>query len=159
MQHFSDLYENEQYYLSHREVLRSFKDGVTADGLIYLIKNIITRNDFQIENDEQMELLLFYYFVILGKVEFTNDYSFSVDTEKLPYKINLHFLLHHEDYNFKDLKQYFILGHNEVFLSKIFDTTSNKQEPIDISSVREVHTIIDFFLIFTHECSELYSFS
>ncbi len=83
MKDFIELYEDGEYHLSHRELLRSFKDGVTHEALIYLIKNIITQNNFEIPNIGHMKLLFFYYFFKLGKVEFTNDYSFSFNTEAL----------------------------------------------------------------------------
>jgi hypothetical protein len=58
-----------------------------------------------------------------------------------------------------NFKQYFNLWKNEVFLNKIIDTTSFIQWYNYKQWARKVWNIVDFFINFTYECSDLYAFS
>jgi hypothetical protein len=96
-------------------------------------------NNFEIESKKEIKKLLFYYFYLVWKIEFENNYYFSFRKEIL--KIDFKNL----DQNFdlwKNHKQYFDLWKNEHFIN-------NKIKKLNI---------IDFFINFTYECSELYAF-
>lgn len=155
MKNFVDLYENEYYKKSFLNTLLSLKDWITEENLLYLIKNIITKDDFKVKNIEQIKKIVFYYFYKKWNVEFDNNYSFNFKKNTL--KVNLKFF--QEEREYKDFKKYFNLWKNEVFLNKVIDTTIWQ----NINDFRQwavwVDNIIDFFIYFLKENFELYSLS
>ena len=151
-----ELYDDAKYRESLLACLVSLKDGFTQTNCLYIIKNIITLDEFEVRSRDRIKKLLFYYWNLKGSVEFTNDYSFSM-TDEL--NINLHFLLHHEEMDISDFQQYLELGENTIFLERIYDTSRWSAYDKTRRDAREANNIIDFYLFFCHECSELYSFS
>lgn len=152
---FVELYDQWSYKLSFRENLRSYKDWLTAEKLVYGIKNIITNDDFKIKNTDQVKKLTFYYFYLSGGASFTNGYSFSFNKEKLHVDIN--FFEEYEQLNLSDFQQYFHLWRNDIFLSKVVDTSIGQDISTFREGAKEVDNIIDFFTYFLHENLELYS--
>lgn len=149
---YKEYYDKKDYKTSLRESLRALKlsqrDG---EEYIYIIKNIISLDDFLVKNTALMQKLFFYSFYSRGKVSFTNNYSFYF-WENLSLSL---FSLHKDYKNISHFHQYFAFGENEIFLSNICDMTNWKKWEQE----REAFNIIEYFLYFTFECSELYSFS
>lgn len=150
---FQELYDEQKYGKSLLECLRSFKEGTTPEAIVFLIKNSISMDGFKIKDQGQIKKLTFYYFYLLWKVTFTNDYQFYFKKEIL--RVNLRFLLSHEWES--DFAHYFDLGKNVIFLNKIKDLTATWGPTEFRKWVIEVDDIIDFFIAFTHENLELYS--
>lgn len=124
--------------------------------ILYYLKSKLVLDNFKINDKNEIKKLLFYYFYLLWAVEFENDYNFSFKKDLLNISFN----------NFEDetswlsnFKQYFDLWKNEIFLNKIVDSTSSNKLSDYRDWAFEVDNLIDFFIYFTHECSELYAFS
>ncbi len=149
------LYEDAQYRDSFLETLKSFKFWINSNTLVYLIKNIITRDWFFVRDKKQLKLLILYYFYLLWEVSFTNDYKILFRKDKL--HINMKFILQLETLDLNNFKQFFDLGKNEVFLTRIIDTTLPESSLNQRNDVVRVWTLIDFFIVFLHENFELYS--
>jgi len=84
-------------------------------------------------------------------VSFTNGYSFSFQKN---FSLRFSELLWGK-YECNDFSQYFDFGENKIFLSNICDLTINTQDREE----RSTKDIVEYFLFFSFECSELYSFS
>lgn len=151
---YINLYEDGNYKLSYRETLRSFK-SISEDSIVYLIKNIITKDGFQITDKKQMKLLVFYYFYLRWEVNFDNDYDFFICKESL--NINLVNLKNIDNIWLVNFKQYFKFWRNEIFLNNIVDLSSGEGIESSNESLQKADNIIDFFLYFLHQNFELYS--
>ena len=124
--------------------------------ILYYIKSILVLNDFKVDNTKKIKELWFYYFYLVGRVEFTNNYALIFNKKIL----DIRFCdLESKVYKIKDFKQYFIFWNNHIFLNKIMDITSSEGIQKDHENLKKANNIIDFFFYFVHECSELYSFS
>ena len=123
--------------------------------LLYYLKSILAFHDFKIEDREEIKKIFFYFFYMSWSVAFENWYTifFKKDVLQIDF---LHFDDNVKEYrNFSD---FFDFWKNDIFLNKIVDTT----RWIQLNDYREwaieVDNIVDFFLNFVHECSELYAF-
>ncbi len=149
------LFDNQQY----KEVIwltNPYKtENIWQFELLYYLKSTLACNDFNINEVQEVKKLLFYYFYLLWEVQFDNWYTFRFRKEM--YKISFsHF---DTDIQFiKWYKDYFDFWKNEVFLNKIIDTSNGKKIWEWQKWVIETDNIVDYFLYFTYECSELYTF-
>ena len=150
-----ELFDNEKYKEVYTLTNPYSKANILAYEILYFLKSKLVLYDFKIKDKEEIKRILFYYFYLVWKVEFDNWYYFSFKKDLL----NLNFKNLENDIKWlKNFKQYFELWKNEVFLNKIIDVTiDNKQENYRQWAI-EVNNIIDFFIEFTKECSELYAF-
>ena len=151
-----DYFETEDYKKSLLETLKSFKNWITDEKILYIIKNLVVFNNFEFENNKNIKLLLFYYFYIKWRVEFDNWYTFYFN-DKLD--LDLIKLVNINKQGLSNFKQYFDFWKNDIFLNKIIDLTISNREIETDKKIIDVDNIVDYFFCFTKECSELYSFS
>lgn len=150
-----DLFDDESYI----EVLNLTnpynKKEIKDFDVLYYLKSILALDNFVIKDKNEIKKLFFYYFYLKGSVDFDNNYSFSFkDT------FNLEFKSFNKDIEkIKGFENYFDLWKNTVFLNKIIDKSISNKNLIYNEWAKEVYNIVDFFIVFTHECSELYAFS
>lgn len=150
-----DLFDNEQYEEVY-DLTNPYNKNILNDyEILYFLKTKLALDDFQIKDKNEIKKLLFYYFYIVGSVEFENKYSFSFNKELL--KISFKNLEKNIEW-LSDFKQYFDLGKNEIFLNKIIDKSLKNNNWKYKKWSKEVNNIVDFFILFTYECSELYAF-
>lgn len=154
-QYIVELFDNEKYSevisLTNPYNKTEFKDYE----ILYYLKAILVLDDFKIKNKDEIKKLLFYYFYLSWKVEFENNYIFYFKGN-----LYLNFLnLERDISELSDFKQYFDLWKNEIFLNKIIDKSIKQDKNNFREWAVEIDNIIDFFMNFTHECSELYAFS
>ena len=151
------LFDEEKY----REVLDItdiYKNKYLKDfEVLYYLKSKLVLDDFEIKDLEETKKILFYYFYLVWKVDFSNDYSFCFKKDSL--EIRDFSVLEKTIEGKSDFKNSFLLWKNEIFLNKIIDQSIQNDESKFKDWARKVNNLIDFFLVFTHECSELYSFS
>jgi len=63
---YIDYHDEQLYKKSLLEVLRKLKDTEReAEVFVYLIKNIISIDNFTVKNKQQLSILMFYYFYTL----------------------------------------------------------------------------------------------
>jgi hypothetical protein len=119
------------------------------------LKSKLVLDNFKIKDKKEIKKLLFYYFYLLWEVNFTT-YSFKFDKTKIYFSFN-----DFDNYLNKltNFEIYFDFWKNVTFLNKIIDKTIETNYIIYKSWYLEVYNIVDFFIYFTHECSELYAFS
>ncbi len=146
-------YENQQYKKSLLSCLISLRNWFNEVNCLYIIKNTITLDGFSIKDQQNIKKLFFYYWFLKKQIKFENGYSFSFKN----IKVNINSLIYSRDKYTWDFRQYFEFGDNKIFLSKIYDKSYDS--PYNREWGKEVDNIIDFFLYFCRECSELYSFS
>ncbi len=151
-----ELFDQEKYKEVYDLTNPYKKENIKDYELLYFLKSKVVLDDFNIEDKDEIKKIFFYYFYLVWEVKFENNYSiiFKKDLLKLNFK-NLEKQIKWLD----NFKQYFNLWKNEVFLNKVIDVTVN----YDKIEIREwaikVNNLIDFFIEFTKECSELYGFS
>lgn len=148
-------FDDEDYSQSFIETLKNLKVWVNENNILYLIKNLVIRNNFTV--DRNIKLLLFYYFYLQWEVVFENWYSLKILNQKLD--VRLTSLLMVDKMRLTDLKQYFDFWKNDIFLNKIVDLTISK---IPCNADRKIvwaDNIVDFCMLFIKECSGLYAFS
>ncbi len=157
---YVSLYDEEKFKLSLLQILSLFRWGEykQSECIMFIIKNIITLHDFQIQNKFLIKLLLVYYFFIEWKVKFTNDYSIRFSSKFLP-KWLTWFEKYIREHVKEDFQSFLILWKNTIFLNKIRDITLKESNIEYVERVKDVDNFIDFFLKIVHENSELYSFS
>ncbi len=148
------LFEDELYD-SVLEITNPYTNESYGDvEILYYIKSRIVADNFKIANKKEMKELLFYYFYLVWKVEFENNYSILFNKQQL----KIHFWdLKENIYTLKDFSTYFDFWKNKHFLQSKLDKKT--WATIDPNSNYKGKNIIDFFLYQTHECSELYAFS
>lgn len=151
-----ELFDQEKYKEVYDLTNPYKKENIKDYELLYFLKSKVVLDDFNIEHKDEIKKIFFYYFYLVWEVKFESNYSilFKKDLIRLDFKD-----LDNQIKWLKNFKQYFDLWKNEVFLNKIIDVTVN----YDKIEIREwavkVNNIIDFFIEFTKECSELYAFS
>jgi len=135
-----ELFDDEKY----EEIViltNPYKKNIILDfEILYYLKSKLALDNFKIKDSLEVKKILFYYFYLVWNVKFENNYSFSFNKKLLKLNFNN---LEKEIKWLNNFKQYFSLWRNEIFLNKVTNT----------------NTIIDFFIKFTYECSELYAFS
>ena len=150
-----ELFDNEKYKEVYTLTNPYKKEDILDYEILYFLKSKLVLNDFKIKDKEEIKRILFYYFYLVWKVEFDNWYYFSFKKDLL--KLNFNDLENDIKW-LKNFKQYFELWKNEVFLNKIIDITIDNKIKDYRQWAVEVSNIIDFFIEFTKECSELYVF-
>ncbi len=152
-----ELFDNEKYKEVYKLTNPYNKDIILDYEILYFLKSKLVLDDFKINNSNEIKKILFYYFYLLWKIKFENNYSFYFKKELLKLDFNN---LEKDLNSLKDFKQYFELWKNKVFLNKIIDKTLKNNNKMEFRQwSKEVYNIIDFFIEFTKECSELYAFS
>ena len=150
------LFDEEEY----REVFNVTnpykKEKILASEILYFLKSKIVLDGFQIKDKKEIKKIFFYYFYLVWEVKFENNYIFYFKKELLNLDINN---LNERIIWLNNFKQYFNIWKNEVFLNKIIDRTVLKEGLNYGEWALKVDNIIDFFINFTYECSELYVFS
>ena len=150
-----NLFDDEKY----SEVLdltNPYKNNNINDfNILYYLKSKLAIDGFHIKEKKEIKKLFFYYFYLIWEVSFDNNYSFSFKKE-----LKIDFLNFDNDIKeLKNYKNYFNLWKNEVFLNKIIDISIWEDKMNFNHWAKSVIDIVDFFLVFTHDCSELYAFS
>lgn len=150
-----DLFDYENYSEVY-DLTNPYKKDIILDyEILYFLKSKLALDKFKIKDKKEIKKLFFYYFYLVWKVEFDNNYYFSFNNSiKISFKE-----FEKEILKLNDFKNYFYLWKNEIFLNKIVDTTILKDWLNYREWAFEVNNIIDFFIVFTYECSELYAFS
>ena len=156
MRDYISYYDDQNYRQSFLMVLSSFTKESSPSNIVYLIKNIIAQDNFQVNSKEQLRKLVFYYFYTLWEVRFTNDYCIYFKKDILDMKL-FSFVTIEENEKYSNFQQYFDLWKNVVFLNKVIDTTIEKHLEWIKKNAIEVSTIIDFFIVILHENFELYT--
>ena len=155
-QEIIELFDNEKYKEVYDLTNPYKKEKVLDYEILYFIKSKLVLDAFKIKDKEEIKKLFFYYFYLVWEIKFENSYSFSFkkDLLKLEFKN-----LEKQIKWLGDFKQYFELWKNKVFLNKVIDITVDYNERNIRQWAVKVNNIIDFFIEFTKECSELYAFS
>lgn len=149
-----ELFDNENYQIILDNI--DINNSIFDYEVLYYLKSKLALNDFKIYDIYEIKKIVFYYFYLVWSVDFENNYSFTFNKNLLILDFKN---LDNEIIKINNFKKYFNLWKNEIFLNKIKD---NSIKDIIISyseDAVEVNNIIDFFIYFTHECSELYAFS
>ena len=149
-------YDDERYQDSLLITISLMKQQVTDKNILMIIKNIVALSGFTLKNHKTMSMLVFWYFFKKWSVDFSNGYSLKCKNEKLT--VDMEFFGRKTYSTLSNFSQFFDLGKNEIFLSKIVDTT-NKPYTEDDKNARKLkaNNIFDFFILFLHENFELYS--
>lgn len=150
-----ELFDNEKYKEVYNLTNPYKKENILDYEILYFLKSKLVLNDFKIKDKNEIKKILFYYFYLTWKVEFENWYYFSFKNKLLKLDFNN---LDEQVKFLKDFKNYFDLWKNKIFLNKIIDNTINIKNKNYREWVIIVENIIDFFIEFTKECSELYAF-
>jgi len=151
-----ELFDTEKYKEVYDFTNPYTKNDILDYEILYFLKSKLVLDYFKIKDKKEIKKLLFYYFYLVWKVEFENNYSFYFKKDLL--KLNFKNLEKELEW-LKDFKKYFELWKNDVFLNKIIDETTNYNEKNIRQWAIKVNNIIEFFIEFTKECSELYTFS
>lgn len=140
------LYDNGDYVLLLDKVDINNVTPWDSEIILLYLKSILALDDFMITDVSKIKKLCFMYFLEIWKVNFTNNYSFIIKKEEIDFRFNGDIDKKSNLWSYQD---YFDLWSNEVFLNwhnikEIFETYAD---------------MINFFIFFIWECSELYSFS
>lgn len=150
-----ELFDNEKYKEVYEFCCPYNKMDVKDYEILYFLKSKIVLDDYKVRDVLEIKKLFFYYFYLLWKVEFENSYVFYFNKN-----LKIGFNSFEKDISYlKNFKNYFTFWKNEVFLNKIIDK-SIKQNKMNFKHwAVGVDNIVDFFINFTYECSQLYAFS
>ena len=151
-----ELFENEQYKEVYNLTNPYKKKDILDYEILYFLKSKLVLDDFKIIDKNEIKKLLFYYFYLAWKVSFENNYKFIFRKKLL--KLSF-YNLENNIKSLQNFKQYFDLWKNKIFLNKVIDITVSWNNKNYRQWAIKVNNIIDFFINFIHECSELYNFS
>lgn len=151
-----DMFDN-QMYEDVLEITNPYiNEKINSFYLLYYLKSLLVLENFVVRDKKEIKKIFFYYFYLKSKVEFDNDYTFYFNKKK----IFINFKNFEEDIKgIRNFKSLFILWKNKILLNRIVDLSIWENIKDFRKWAIEVDNILDFFMVFTKECSDLYIFS